>query len=193
MKRAAILMTVTVMVLAGCTAKKKADGVDKGGKGPAPMADKGGMRQAPAKSDATAEFDKILAKNKELAKIMGEIKTLDDLKKKKPEYVKLNVDILKLTIASLRKAVSLSPEQLRAYVTKYTAMNKANAEFGKKLVEMQQRVMKIEGAKKFITETQKSLAEKLKPLALEMRDLVTKYSAKMKAMMKKQPQPPAKK
>ncbi len=94
MKQTTILMAVTVMVLAGCTAKKKAESVDKGSMGPAPMADmggtdpvtdKGGMRPAPVGGDATAEFDKILAKNKELAKIMEEIKTLDDLKKKKTQ------------------------------------------------------------------------------------------------------------
>ncbi len=192
MKRAVLLMAVTVVILAACTPKKKADEGDKGAMGPAPMADKGQARTAPAKDDSTAEFDKILTKNKELAKIMEGIKTLDDLKQKKAEYVKLNVEILKLTIASLRKAVKLSAEQLKVYVTKNGAMNQANAEFGKKLVRTQQRILKIDGAKKFIADTQKELAEQLKPLAKEMRELMGQYSVKMKALMKReQPSPPS--
>lgn len=121
-----------------------------------PAGDMGGVRPAPAGDDATAEFDKILVKNKELAKIMEGIKTLDDLKKRRPEYVKINVEILTLTIASLRKAVKLSPEGLGAYVAKSASMNKANADFGKKMVEMQKAVMKIKGAKEFLATTQRN-------------------------------------
>jgi hypothetical protein len=155
MKRAAILIAVTVLVFAGC--KPKADEVDKGGMQPAPAADMGtmeevpagdmgGMRPEPAGDDATSEFEKILA-----------------------------VEVLKLSIATLRKAVKLSPEKLKSYVAKNAAMNKANAEFGKKMVEMQKRIMKIKGAKKFLAEIQKDLAEKLKPLMKEMGELTKQY------------------
>jgi len=191
MKPVPILIAVTVVVLAGCQSPKKADESDKGSMEPAPMADMGPGDPAPKTDTAsetatdTAEFARILSKNKALAKIMEGIKTLDDLKKMRPEYVKLNVDILKLTIASLKKAVTLSPKRLRNYVAKYTAMNKANAEFGSKLVKIQKRVMKIEGAKKYIVETQKALGEQLKPLTSEMRDLAGQYMRKLKAMMHK--------
>jgi len=191
MKRAAILIAVTILVFAGC--KAKTDKGDRGGMGPAtmtdmdamdPAGDMGGMRPSPAGGDATAEFDKLLAKNKELAKIMEGIKTLDDLKRKKSQYVKINVEILKLNIASLRKAVTLSPDQLKAYVAKSAAMNKTNADFGKKLVEMQKQVMEIKGARDFLAATQKELAEKLRPLTKEMNDLAQRYMKKTAAMNK---------
>jgi len=202
MKRAAILIAVTMLVFAGCKPKKKGDEGDKGGMNPAPMADMaamepagdmaatepagdmGGMRPAPAGDDATAEFDKILAKNKELAKIMEGIKTLDDLKKRRSEYVKLNVEILTLTIASLKKAVKASPEGFKAYVAKSASMNQTNADFGKKMVKMQRAIMKIKGAKKFLAKTQKELAEKLTPLVKEMGELTQEFSKKQAALKK---------
>lgn len=203
MKRAAILIALTVLVFAGCKPKKKADEGDKGGMSPATMADMdamdpagdlGGMRPAPAGDGATAELDKILAKTKELAKIMEGVKTLDDLKKKKTDYVKINVEILKLKITTLKKAVKLSPEQLKAYVAKSIAMSKANAEFGQKMVELQKQIMKIEGAKEFLAATQKELAEQLTPLTKEIGVLAQQYmkkTAAMKAGPKKDDMKPA--
>jgi chromosome segregation ATPase len=187
MKRMAVIVAVTGVLFAGCTPKKKTDEGDKGSTGPAPMADMGGM--TPAASTAaetaadTAEFSRILEKNKALARTMQSIKTLDDLKRTRPDYVKINIDILKLTIASLKKAVHLSPKRLRNYVAKYIEMNKANADFGKKLVQIQKRVMQLEGAKAYIAQTQKALAQKLKPLTTQMRELASQYMKKMKAMM----------
>lgn len=194
MKRAVLVVAVSVLVCAGCKPKKKDAEGDKGGMQPAamtamepagdmggmaPAGDMGGMGTAPAAGDATAEFDKILALNKKLAKVMEGIKTLDDLKKQRPDYVKLNIEILKLTLVSLRKAVKLSPDQLKAYVAKQKAMNKANAEFGKNMMAMQKRIMKIEGAQKFIAATQKELAEKLKPLTKEMTELTKIFMKKV--------------
>lgn len=202
MKKAAILIAVAVLAFAGCKPKKKDDKADKAGMTPAAMnemaamdpagdmggmapdGDMGGMRPVASGNDGTALFDKILAKNKELGKIMEGIKTLDDLKKQKAAYVKLNVEILTLSIQTLRKAVKLSPEQLKAFVKKQAAMNTANADFGKKMVEMQKAIMKIKGAKKFVAETQKELAEKLKPLMKEMGELAKAYGKKLAEMNK---------
>lgn len=193
MQRMAIVIAVTMLVVVGCKAKKKGDDSAKGGMTPAAMADMDamdGMEPMDAMDpmepeatgdDATAEFDKILAQNKELAKIMEGIKTLDDLKKAKPQYVKINIAILKLSIATLKKAVKLPDDKLKAYVAKNTAMNKANAEFGKKLMQLQKRIMKIKGAKKFIAETQKELSEKLTPLAKELGALSKEYLKKTAA------------
>ncbi|MDY0002865.1 MAG: hypothetical protein RBU30_16320 [Polyangia bacterium] len=118
------------------------------------------------------ELDKLLEKQKAMGKIMEGIKTLADLEKRKPDYLALSVEVLDLTIGSLREAVKMDKDKLKGYLAKAAQMNKANADFGKKMAEMQAEIMKIDGAKEFLDKLQKETAEKLKDKTEELMKLM---------------------
>ena len=118
------------------------------------------------------ELNKLLEKQKAVGKVMEGIKSLAELEKRKPEYLALSLEILEMTLASLREAVKMPKEKLKDYLTRAEQMNKANAEFGKKMAEMQAEILKIEGAKEFLAKLQKETAEKLKDKTDELMKLM---------------------
>jgi hypothetical protein len=139
-----------------------------------------GDMAAPPAAGVGAELEKILEKQKAQLEAMKTLKTLADLKAKKDEYVKLAVEVFEMQIASLKQAAALPKDQLKAYVEKATKMQADNAQLGKDMIALQAQLMKIKGAKKFLLDTNKELAGKMKPLVEEYTKLQKDVAEKVK-------------
>jgi len=133
-------------------------------------------------SDSGSKFsdlDKILEKQKELKVVLGSINTLDDLKAKKDIYVNLNIDILKMSIASLKKALSISKEDALAYVTKSANLQRKNQALAAELISFNTKLAKIKGGKEYLMEIAKEVGKKTIPMVKEMQQLRQKLKKKI--------------
>lgn len=192
------LMAVGLMLTqAGCK-KKKTEGSPGGGTAAAEEAtEKGEGREGAEATEAregaegkdtqkglevkdphqggTAEFpdlDKLLDKQKGMGKLMEGITSLEDLEKRKGQFTALSEEILEMTLESMREALKMPKDKLKAYLTRSMQMNKANAEFAIKLRTMQMEIMKIEGAKELLERMQKETAARLKDKTDELMRLM---------------------
>jgi len=138
---------------------------------------KGGGGGSSAKFE---ELEKILDKQKELKDVLIGINTLDDLKAKKDTYVALNIAILKMSVASLKKVLTMSRTDQLAYAAKNAKMQQDNQALAVELLSFNKKLAGIKGGMEYLTELSKLVGKETIPLATELQKLYKQLQENIK-------------
>ena len=187
MKRTGILLLTLVVSLSLVACKKKpADSADsKGTMKPEAMQPVPPTKPTPPPKvvvdlkGADANWTVTITKANELLRVLKGVKTLADVKKHKDKLVALQIDMMKLNLASAKKAEKLDKKSLRVYFEKAAAEQVKQVKLGQDIQAEMARVGKIKGVKKIQAQVLKQIGAQVTPIAKELQALDAKLKAKV--------------
>ncbi|MFH2007851.1 MAG: hypothetical protein ABI333_14810 [bacterium] len=132
------------------------------------------VAKKPEDDAATANWGAIIKKSQDLVAILKGLKTLKDIKKNKDQIVALQVEILKMNLASAQAALKLDKAGVTAYLAKAAKANAENAKLKTEIMAEMGRLAKIKGVKKLQAKVMKEMGAKMTPIIKEMGEVQKK-------------------
>lgn len=110
---------------------------------------------------ALADLDWIMVRQRQVAKLWLSLHTLDDARKHRAALIKGTLDVLQLTISSMRKAVTLSTSGFAKFLRKQKAQGTQTRQMGVAIKAKQQELMALPGGEAFFGSLKKTATEKV--------------------------------
>lgn len=110
---------------------------------------------------ALADLDWILVRQKQVAKLWLSLHTLDDARKHREALIKGTLDVLELTISSMRKAVTLSESGFAKFLRKQKAHGIQTRQMGAAIKAKQQELRALPGGEAFFGGLKKTATERV--------------------------------